>query len=192
MKNRSSLFAAAFVCLAGGFALLVPLGACIPPSDGGPGTGGTSGGGMSGSAGQSGSGGRAGTGGASVTCGSGGATGGTSVMANWALVREIVITCAGADCHADREPKLLAPAGQLSDADLYAKLTSHTSAKCGNRVLVNPCAPEESAFYLVQRPEACGPGTTAKQMPFGCGEGLCTSADYLEGVRQWIARGAPR
>ena len=186
MKNNISIFAATILGLAGVFVLLAPMGACVPPSDPGTATGGTSGTGTGGRAGG------AGTGGGPVTCNTGGSTGSTSVMANWALVREIVTTCAGADCHADREPKIIGPAGQLSDADLYAKLTTHVSAKCGNRVLVKPCAPEESAFFLVQRPEACGPANVAKQMPFGCGDGSCTSADYLEGVRQWIAKGAPR
>jgi hypothetical protein len=60
--------------------------------------------------------------------------------------------------------------------------------KCGQRLLVKPCAPEESAFYLAQ----AGLCPDVPQMPFGCTPAYdnCTPADKLEGVRQWILKGA--
>ena len=55
-------------------------------------------------------------------------------------------------------------------------------------MLVKPCAPEESAFYLAQMGQ-CG---DLAQMPFGCDPKYdnCTPAEKLEGLRQWIANGA--
>lgn len=75
----------------------------------------------------------------------------------------------------------------VDDASLYTTLTTFVSPMCGNRVLVKPCAPDESAFYLAQRGQ-CG---TLDKMPKGCVD-LCTPDNYLEGVRQWIANGAPK
>jgi len=132
---------------------------------------------------------------AMVSCGG---SSGTSALATWANVRDVVdgqITggCYGSDCHVqgDREPYLLAlQAIPLSDADLYNKLTSYKTVLCGQRVLVKPCAPDESSFYLAQA-GTCG---DVPQMPFGCVPAYdnCTPADKLEGIRQWIANGAPR
>ena len=53
-------------------------------------------------------------------------------------------------------------------------------------MLVKPCAPEESAFYVAQK-GTCG---DVPQMPFGCLPEFdnCTPADKLEGIRQWIAQ----
>ena len=78
----------------------------------------------------------------------------------------------------------------LSDAALYEELTTYTTTKCGGRMLVNPCTPEQSAFYLAQT-GMCG---DIAQMPFGCDPKYenCTPTDKLEGIRQWIANGAPR
>jgi hypothetical protein len=76
------------------------------------------------------------------------------------------------------------------DTALYTTLTTYKVTKCGGRVLVKPCAPEDSAFYRAQSdPTMC---EMLPQMPFGCGAGNCTQPDDLEIVRQWIAAGAPR
>jgi hypothetical protein len=132
---------------------------------------------------------------APVSCGG---SGGTSEKATWANVRDILAPqepiggCFGSDCHTqgDREPYLFGlESAPLSDADLYRKLTTYKTTLCGQRMLVKPCAPEESAFYLAQMGQ-CG---DLAQMPFGCDPKYdnCTPADKLEGLRQWIAKGAP-
>jgi hypothetical protein len=121
--------------------------------------------------------------------------GGTSDLATWANVRDVIENgCHGSDCHVqgEREPFLLGVnATSLSDSALYDKLTGFkTDALCGNRVLVKPCAPDQSAFYLAQA-HMCG--DNLPYMPYGCSPVYdnCTPADKLEGIRQWIANGAP-
>jgi hypothetical protein len=95
--------------------------------------------------------------------------------------------CGGAGCHNETQSPNLFP---NDDAKLYATLTTYKVTKCGGRVLVKPCAPEDSAFYRAQNnPTTC---ETLPQMPFGCGGGNCTQPDDLEIVRQWIAEGAPK
>jgi hypothetical protein len=94
----------------------------------------------------------------------------------------VQLQCGGGGCHNEGQPPL------LFDGDLYARLTTYVSARCGNRLLVKPCAPDESAFYLAQAGR-CGAGL--ERMPKGCVD-LCTPDNYLEGIRQWIASGAPR
>jgi hypothetical protein len=164
---------------------------------GGNGSGGSGGSASGGSGGSnSGSGGK-GSGGS--VSGSGGAvasggSSGTPGLATWANLRDVVDnTCFGSDCHVqgDRQPFLLAlSAAPLSDADLYSKLTTYKAAMCGNRVLVKPGAPDESAFYLAQAGMCDG----LPQMPFGCVPAYdnCTSMDKLDGIRKWIAAGATR
>jgi hypothetical protein len=126
----------------------------------------------------------------SASCGG---SSGTSTLATFANVKEVVNnTCFGSDCHVqgDREPYLLAlSAAPLSDAALYTKLTTYTTTLCMQRPLVKPCSPDESAFYLAQA-GMCG---DVPQMPFGCNPayGNCTPDDKLEGIREWIANGAP-
>jgi len=95
--------------------------------------------------------------------------------------------CGGAGCHNNGQSPNLFPS---DDATLYRTLTEYKVTKCGGRVLVKPCAPEESAFYRAQaEPTMCDP---LPRMPFGCGPGSCTAADDLEDIRQWIAKGAPK
>ncbi len=124
---------------------------------------------------------------------------GTSTLATWANLRDVIDPanppggCYGSDCHrqGEREPVMLGATGMLSDAALYDKLTTYkTTTKCGNRVMVKPCAPDDSAFYRAQ----AGTCEDLPQMPFGCLPEFdnCTPADKLEGIRQWIANGAPR
>jgi hypothetical protein len=112
---------------------------------------------------------------------SGADSGGGSPYANFAAIRDIVsFKCGGSGCHGEREPRL------VDDAKLYSTLTTYVSQRCGNRLLVKPGSPQESAFYLAQN-ALCGP--TLEKMPLGCVDN-CTPSDYLEGVRQWIANGA--
>lgn len=95
--------------------------------------------------------------------------------------------CGGTGCHNAGQPPDLFP---KDDATLYKTLTEYKVKDCDNRVLVKPCAPEESAFYRAQSGSVtCDP---LPRMPFGCGTGSCTSDDDLEDVRQWIAKGAPK
>ena len=152
--------------------------------------------GAAGSSGTAGAGGNSGSAGTTGMVSCGGASG-TSALATWANVRDIIEVgqpggCYGSDCHrqGEREPVMLAVTGQLSDAALYDKLTTYRTQKCGQRVLVKPCAPEESAFYVAQM-GTCG---DLPQMPFGCLPEFenCTAPEKLEGLRQWIANGAPR
>jgi hypothetical protein len=75
----------------------------------------------------------------------------------------------------------------LDEAKLYSTLMTFVADKCGNRVLVKPGAPSESAFYLAQMGQC---GDSLPQMPNGCVDN-CTPADYLDGIRQWIENGAP-
>jgi hypothetical protein len=170
MKRCSSVLTRTFLILA----VLVPIAACLPTGgavdDGGAG----------------------GTGGGMVSCGG---SSGTSTFATWTAVREVVdLTCQGSDCHTqgDREPYMIGMTGLMSDADLYSKLTTYKAVRCMDRVMVKPCAPMESAFYLAQMGMCEGlAGVPLPKMPFGCVD-YCTSEEKLEGIRQWIANGAPR
>ena len=121
-----------------------------------------------------------------ASCSAGG-TGGSSSFATWSGVKTVIgFYCGGAGCHNEGQPPNYFPG---DDATLYRTLTEYKVAKCGGRVLVKPCAPEESAFYLAQaEPPMCNP---LPRMPFGCGQGSCTAPEDLEDVRQWIAKGAP-
>jgi hypothetical protein len=130
-----------------------------------------------------------------VACGG---SGGTSPLATWANVRDVVegngltYSCHGAECHTEgeHEPILFGlNSASLSDAALYSKLTTYKTTKCGHRAMVNPCAPDDSAFALALAGRCEG----INQMPNGCSQeyGSCTPDDMLEGIRQWIASGAP-
>jgi hypothetical protein len=159
-------------------------------SQGGSGSGGSGSGGAGrggavgrGGAGGAGTGGATGggAGGASAT---GGAGGGSSPYANFASVKEVaMVLCGGSDCHNPKDN----PPTLLDEATLYSTLMTFVADKCGNRVLVKPGSPSESAFYLAQMGQ-CGDGIP--QMPKGCVDN-CTPPDYLDGIRQWIQDGAP-
>jgi len=170
-------------------ALLLPAASCMPDGkyvDVNSPTGGSSGGGGSGP--------QACTG-----------TPSTSPLATWSNLVDVVegrdptrlTGCFGSDCHVtgDREPWLTALNGNtLGDAALYTLLTTYVSKSeesdtCKGKVLVKPCHPEESSFYLSQA-GMCG---TLAIMPNGCRPEYdnCTPNDMLEGIRQWIAKGAP-
>jgi hypothetical protein len=134
-------------------------------------------------------------GGGTVSCG--GASG-TSTLATWANVRDVVSTCSGSDCHESREPVMIGSPTPLTDAALYTKLTTYVAPQCGGRKLVKPCAPDDSAFSRAQTGMCEGIagtllGAPLPYMPYGCDPMYdnCTPADKLEGVRQWIANGAP-
>lgn len=159
---------------------------------GGSASGGNNGSGGSGSGGNNGSGGSGSGGKGSGGSGSGGngsgsgGSGGDAQPATFQTVRDTVdFYCGGSSCHGagDTAPNLAAVA---SAATLYKTLTTFKSALCGNRVLVKPGSPADSAFFLVQA-DMCKP---LDRMPKGCVDN-CTAPDYLEGIRQWIAAGAP-
>jgi hypothetical protein len=132
-----------------------------------------------------------------------GGSSGTSTLATWANVSDVVNGnnggkgCFGPDCHVtgDHEPYMIGIGSvPLADADLYRKLTTYKTTTCGARQLVKPCSPNDSAFYLAQ----AGTGTMGMcdgivRMPLGCDPAYdqCTPDDMLEGIRQWIANGAP-
>jgi hypothetical protein len=191
MNRRGVVFVGTWA----GFLLLVSSGACSSggggsgtSTGGGPGSGGEGNGGVtySGGKGAGGAAGGAGSGEASATGGNAGSGGGSSQYANFATVSEIVqAKCGGSGCHnGDTQPTM----GGLSDAKLYTTLTTFVSKLCGNRVLVKPGSPDQSAFYLVQK-GLCG--NSVPQMPLGCVD-TCTPTEYLDGVSQWIASGAPQ
>jgi len=176
MKSGVSLLARSSLVLALLFPFVAGCPGAVESGDAGnPGTGGGGGSGM-------------------VACTG---TPATSALATWANVRDVVDnTCHGSDCHTtgERQPYMLATgSAPLSDMDLYNKLTTFVADLCGNRMLVKPCAPDESAFYLVQTsPSTCG--SDFPYMPFGCNPAYdnCTPMDKFEGIRQWIAAGAPK
>ena len=131
-----------------------------------------------------------------MSCGD---AGGASTLATWANVRDVVNTCSGSDCHESREPIMIGSPTPLSDAELYTKLTTYVAPQCGGRRFVKPCAPDDSAFIRAQTHMCEGLtgtllGTPLPYMPYGCDPMYdnCTPADKLEGIRQWIAIGAPR
>lgn len=193
--------------------LLVFLGACSPAAsgNGGPGSGGAgsggvgsggsgsggsgSGGSASGGSGSGGSGsggsasGGAGSGGSgSGGAGSGGAgSGGSGTPASFQFVKDVITfaPCGGPSCHGAGENPPAIYAEKDDDAKLYALLTTFKSTMCGNRVLIKPGEPDESAFYLVQAGK-CG---KLDRMPKGCVDN-CTSPDDLAVIRQWILDGA--
>lgn len=194
MNTRASILARTVLVLS----VLVPAGACLPSDpvinsggsggsgSGGRGSGGSASGGNNGSGGGgSGGTGSGGSGSGGKDSGSGG-TGGDVQPATFQTVRDTVnFYCGGPGCHGSGEtgPNIY---GVASDATLYKTLTTFKSVLCGNRVLVKPGSPEDSAFFLVQA-DMCQP---LDRMPKGCVDN-CTAPDYLEGIRQWIAAGAP-
>ncbi len=194
-------------------ALACPFGSCATSAPVTDGTGGSNGsGGTSASGGSTGNGGN-GSGGQSATSGSGGSScggkgsatggqagsgnfgvdgGGASPYANFATIQQIVqLKCGGASCH---NSGLQNPMFQ-DDANLYSALTTDRAPDCMNYLLVKAGAPTESAMYLAIS-DAC---PCVPQMPNGCMGGdpngpeySCLPPDYIEGVRQWIANGAPQ
>lgn len=179
MKSRVAIVAAGLAIPT----VLSPLGACVPED---PGSVNAGSGGGNGGGGNAGNGtGASGTGGAGgmgpANCNAGGVTGSVSPLANYETMRTIVGTCSGSGCHNEgQSPRV------VDDATLYATLTTYVVTTCGNRVLVKPCHPDDSAFYLAQR-GMCG--ALLPQMPLGCVDD-CTPENYLEGIREWIAKGA--
>lgn len=105
------------------------------------------------------------------------------------------ISCLGSDCHGGVEGRL----NLRDDAMLYERLTTWTSELCGNKLVVNPSNPDQSAILDVLT-TGCGNvspnclvGTECiPQMPMKCTPGFdCIGADYVDNLRQWIAAGAP-
>jgi hypothetical protein len=118
---------------------------------------------------------------------------GASPYANFSTIQQIVqFKCGGASCH---NSGMQAPAFQ-DDANLYNALTTSKAPDCMNLTLVKAGDPSHSAMYLAIS-GTCGGGVP--QMPDGCTGGdpngpaySCLPPDYIEGVRQWIANGAPQ
>jgi hypothetical protein len=128
--------------------------------------------------------GAAGGGGGTASCTPTGGTGspGTAIPGpNFATVRNIAASrCGVPGCHVGAmQPPL------QDTPDFYATLTSYRSSSCSGFRLVEPCKPEESAFYLAQM----GQCPNIPRMPLECTDN-CTPADWLEHVRNWIANGA--
>jgi hypothetical protein len=158
-------------------------------------TGGHQGSGGSGAGGQiasSGCGGQAsGTGGQAGNINLGTDGGGASPYANFSTVEQIVqIKCGGASCHNSVQNPMFASA-----PDLYTALTTDQAPDCKNYTLVKAGDPTQSAMYLA----ISGACPCVPQMPDGCTGGdpngpdySCLPPDYIEGVRQWIANGAPQ
>jgi hypothetical protein len=197
--------------------LFCPVASCAQSAPiGQDGTGGTTGSGGSGSGGSTGSGGATGgnqgsgggSGGQLASSGCGGRAsgsggqggnltlgtdgGGASPYANFSTIQQIVqLKCGGASCH---NSGLQNPMFQ-DDANLYSALTTSKAPDCMNYTLVKAGAPTESAMYLA----ISGACPCVPQMPDGCTGGdpngpdySCLPPDYIEGVRQWIANGAPK
>jgi hypothetical protein len=163
-------------------------------------TGGNHGSGGNGSGGQSASG-SGGSGCGGKGSGAGGQAGnsnfgvdggGASPYANFATIQQIVqLKCGGSSCH---NSGLQNPMFQ-DDSNLYSALTTDKAPDCMNYLLVKAGAPSQSAMYLA----ISGACPCVPQMPNGCMGGdpngpeySCLPPDYIEGVRQWIANGAPQ
>lgn len=92
----------------------------------------------------------------------------------------------------------MVPLRLVQDEGLYAELTSHVSAKCGNLKAVEPGSPESSAILKVLK-EGCAdvtpPDEPIPRMPFGCVqnefENTCVDDAHIATIEQWIADGAP-
>jgi hypothetical protein len=208
MSNGTFRSFAALLALA----LMCPLGGCATSDNINANTGGSNGSGGGSSGGSTGSGGGAsggstgsggnGSGGSTGSGGSNPSTGGmsgadsgagASPYANFATIQQIVqLKCGGASCH---NSGLQDPMFQ-ADSNLYKNLTTLKAPDCMNYTLVKAGNPNQSAMYLAIS-GICGGGVP--QMPDGCTGGdpsgpdySCLPPDYIEGVRQWIANGAPQ
>lgn len=98
--------------------------------------------------------------------------------------------CNAADCHGPGGPNPLQY--PVNDGDkLYAVLTQHVSAECGNMKVVTPGHPERSALVKVLK----GPcSSKVPQMPNGCTPEAnnCLPPEYVAAIERWIALGAPK
>jgi hypothetical protein len=152
-------------------AALATSGACSSGADNqNPGAGGSTGAG--------------GSGGGMVACTPTGGTGAPSTAVpgpNFQTVQDIASNrCGGTICHSGAtNPRI------NDNPNLYATLTTYRAGACGGFKLVEPCKPDESAFYLAQMGQCDG----IPRMPLDCVD-TCTPEGTLEAVRQWIANGA--
>ena len=149
-------------------------------SAGGAGAGGTAAGGSAG----------AGTAGSSAGAGTAGSA---AVPATFTSIKGLIaMKCAsGAGCHTEPGNPLQMP----SDDKLYATVTTHMTANCGQ--LVNKASPAQSAIVKLLQGD-CG-GTP--RMPFqSCLDGevwvseddACLSPTKIASIQAWIASGAPQ
>lgn len=91
-------------------------------------------------------------------------------------------------CHVGPGTCSHAPDLQNDQGQLYETLTTWTSPKCGDRKLVDPGNPDNSAIVLSMEAE-CG---DLLRMPYGCSVEGCQADPYLPDLRQWILDGAPQ
>jgi hypothetical protein len=127
-------------------------------------------------------------------------TGTAEIPATWETMRDTIvyssIFCAGSDCHGGVDKRL----DLRDDGDLYYELTTWISELCGNKFVVNPGNPDQSAILDVL---TTGCGAVAPncligqecipQMPVNCTPGFdCVAPEKIEAIRQWIANGAPQ
>lgn len=79
-----------------------------------------------------------------------------------------------------------------NDETIYQQLLDTAIERCGNRKLLAPGDPDNSALYLVLNGTCGGVG----KMPLGCYEdefyNYCTDSADRERLRLWIAAGAPQ
>lgn len=133
--------------------------------------------------GGSGTTGAAGSGGMVASCTPTGGTGAPSTAVpgpNFQTVRDIATRCAGVICHSGTMNPMI-----QDTPNLYQTLTTYQAGLCSGFKLIEPCKPEESAFYLAQRGECAN----IPRMPLECVDN-CTPTEDLEALRQWIANGA--
>lgn len=91
-------------------------------------------------------------------------------------------------CHVGPGTCSHAPDLQNDQGQLYETLTTWTSPKCGDRKLVDPGNPDNSAIVLSME-SGCG---ELPRMPYGCAVEGCQADPYLPDLRQWILDGAPQ
>ena len=132
----------------------------------------------------------------SAGAGSPGSTG-SAIEPSFATVKLVfgggggIESCAAAPCHgAGGNAPPGAPVTLADNDQLYANLTTYVSMACGNRKLVTPGKPAESALLQILR----GPCGLTPQMPYQCkpADGTCIPDEYVAAISQWILNGAPK
>jgi hypothetical protein len=117
--------------------------------------------------------------------GGSGGSGADAALANFDNVRFIVeaARCNDLSCHGGSQMPHL-----VDDAELHGTLLSYTVERCENRMLVVPGQPDSSALPMLLK-DGCG---VIPRMPLGCvSSNLCVPDNYIAGIEQWIAAGAP-
>ncbi|HEY3498722.1 MAG TPA: hypothetical protein VGK73_28720 [Polyangiaceae bacterium] len=150
------------------------------------GAGGATSGGSAGAAGLSGQAGTAGSGGsAGAAAGTAGSAGFTLTATFDGVATYMQQNCGLPKCHggAPDGPDLIF----VDRSTLYNILTTRKVMPCGDRLIVSPGKPEESAILMLPNWEC-----TDFVMPQGCIEDPCLPEADLATIRAWIAAGAPQ